>query len=235
MSDIDYAKNVKYFKSKSYKGGIVLIAIGVLIILSGQPGPILVGMIIGATGGVLIYSQISGRPSDEEIDRQVFTVMSSLHQKALNKLGLDAEEVRLIEPILVGGYFPGSLGGPTQIKRGKDGELRSSVCEGVVIFFAEQELHSYKYQVSLTARGQENECTDVYFYRDVVSVSTSSMSTAVVAVGETKQQTWMKEIFRLTTSGGTAVECSMGSTDEDAGRQIQGARQLIRNKKMHTP
>jgi hypothetical protein len=79
---------------------------------------------------------------------------------------------------------------------------------------------------------ESREHTDVYFYRDVVSVSTNSTARAVALVNESKQQVWKTEVFALTTSGGTAVECSM--MDDAATRSIQGARQLVRNKKMHS-
>lgn len=41
----------------------------------------------------------------------------------------------------------------------------------------------------------------------------------------------------LTTSRGTAVECSMDASDDVdlVGQNIQGAWQLVRDKKMHTP
>ena len=111
------------------------------------------------------------------------------------------------------------------MKIGKDGRFRSSSFEGIVIFFAEQELHAYKYRASLIKRDEIGERTDVYFYRDVVSVSTRSYSTSVPVVGETKPRTLKTEVFTLTTSGGTDV----------VSHDIQGARQLVRNKKMHTP
>ncbi len=212
MAKIDYERNVKYFKPASYKGGIVLGVVGVLLLFTGKGGPIFVGLLIAGSGAFLIYQQGAGRPTDAEIDRQVGSVMAELHQRALGKLGLDVDEVKLISPIIVGGYFLGSLGSGWRVKKGKDGKFRTTGFEGVAIFFAEQELHAYKYQISLVAKDESSEHTDVYFYRD----------------GKT-------EVFILTTSGGTTVESSMGASNDAAGREIQGARQLIRNKKMHTP
>ncbi len=235
MAKIDYERNVKYFKPASYKGGIVLGVVGVLLLFTGKGGPIFVGLLIAGSGAFLIYQQGAGRPTDAEIDRQVGSVMAELHQRALGKLGLDVDEVKLISPIIVGGYFLGSLGSGWRVKKGKDGKFRTTGFEGVAIFFAEQELHAYKYQISLVAKDESSEHTDVYFYRDVVSVSTNSSSKSVSVVGQAKPQIWKTEVFILTTSGGTTVESSMGASNDAAGREIQGARQLIRNKKMHTP
>jgi hypothetical protein len=235
MAAIDYEGNARYFEPVRYKAGIGFGVIGLILLLTGKPGPALVGLLFGGWGAFLIYRQVAGRPSDGDIDRQVHGVMAELRQRALVKLALDEDEVRLLDPIVVGGYFLGSLGSGFRAKRGKDGKFRSSIFEGVVIFFAEQELHAYKYQVSLLKRDESSERTDVYFYRDVVSVSTSSSSRSVRVVDQTKPQTWRTEVFTLTTSGGTDIECSMDASDDVVERNIQGARQLVRNKKMHTP
>jgi len=235
MADIEYERNAKYFKPVSYKAGIGLGVIGLILLFTGSAGAVFVGLLFAGTGAFLIYRQVAGRPSDAEVVRQIQAIMAELRQRALDKLGLDAEEVRLIPPIIVGGYFLGSLGSGFQVKKGKDGKLRSSIIEGVAIFFAEQELHAYKYQVSLVEKDESSESTDVYFYRDVVSVSTKSSSRSVSVVGETKPQIWKTEVFTLTTSGGTDVECSMDASDGVAGARIQGARQLVRDKKMHMP
>jgi hypothetical protein len=232
MAAINYHENKKYFQPVSYKKGIVFVVIGLLFLFTGSAAPIVIGLIIAGVGGFLIYRQVAGRPSDYEINRQVDEVMSEIINRALRKLALDLDEVKLIEPIVLGGYFLGSLGAPLRVRKGKDGRFRSSSFEIVVLFFGEQELHAYKYQMSLIAE-ESREHTDVYFYRDVVSVSTSSSSRAVTVVGETKQQVWQSEVFTLTTSGGTAIECSMSATDDSATRAIQGARQLVRNKKMN--
>lgn len=234
MSTINYEQNKKYFRTTSYKPGIVLGVIGMFLLLTGKGGPVVIGLALVGLGGFLIYQQVSGRPADAEIDRQTEAVMSEIRQRALRKLGLDMDEVSLIDPIVVGGYFLGSLGTPNLVRQGKDGRFRSSSFEGVVIFFGEQELHAYKYQMSLIA-DENRVSTDVYFYRDVVSVSTNSSSSPVHVVGETKEKLWKTEVFTLTTSGATAVVCSMNTSDGAAERTIQGARQLVRNKKMLTP
>jgi hypothetical protein len=236
MAEIDYEGNAKYFAPVSYRGGIAFGVIGLFLLLTGNSGPVLVGLLFAGLGAFLIYRQVAGRPTDGNIDRQVHAVLAELPQRALEKLALDAEEVKLIDPIIVGGYLLGTLGSGVRVKKGKDGRFRSSKYEGVVIFFAEQELHAYKYRISLVKKDESSQRTDVYFYRDVVSVSTRSASTSVSVVGEAKPQTVKAEVFTLTTSGGTDIECSMdASDDDDMGRNIQGARQLVRNKKMHTP
>jgi len=233
MARIDYRGNGKYFKQISYKPGVVLIVIGALMLFTGSAGPIVFGLLLAGGGAYLIYRQIADRPSDQDIERQISAIHSELHARALKALGLDEEEVKLIDPIVLSGYSYDSLGIGEQAKRGKDGKFRSSKYEGVAIFFAEQELHSYTYQLSLTTENDSREETDVYFYRDVVSVATASRSIPVPVLGEKARQIVNQEEFRLTTSGSTVIRCSVNTTGDRLNRDIQGARQLIRNKKMH--
>jgi hypothetical protein len=228
MAAINYAQNVKYFKPVSYKPGIICIVIGVVLLLFASVGPVLIGLVLIGLGCFLIYQQTADRPTDADFDHQVSLALGELRKRALQKLGLDESEVDMIKPVIVGGKI---YNGGTSIKRGKDGVYRTSDCEGVVIFFAEQELHAYKYQVSLVNSGRTREETDVYFYRDVVSVSTRSDSIEV-RVDQTPVPVH-HDVFRLTTSGGTNIECSMGAAVGSTENEIHAARQLIRDKKIN--
>lgn len=228
MADINYAQNAKYFKPVSYKPGIISIVIGVVLLFFASFGPVVVGLLLIGLGCYLIYNQTADRPSDADFDHQVTIALGGLRQQALRKLNLDESEVALIKPIIVGGKI---YAGNTQVKRGKDGVYRTSDYEGVVIFFAEQELHAYKYQVSLVQSGRIGEDTDVYFYRDVVSVSTRS-DQVEVQVDQARVPVHLEKL-RLTTSGGTNIECSMGAAIGSSENEIQAARQLIRDKKIN--
>jgi hypothetical protein len=233
---INYAGNARYFRPTSYKPGIIMIVVGVLILLAGRSDLVIIGLLLGGGGAGYIYWQSVDRLTDSDIDRQLDSIRSELIPWALGKLGLDRDEVSLINPFVMTGYHFDSLGSQHKVKvrKGKDGKFRSNICEGVAIFFAEQELHAYKYRASLTVENESSEQTDVYFYRDVVSVSTSSESVPLSVIGEAKPQAVKSELLELTTSGGTTVECSVSATENVLDREIQGARQLIRDKKMHT-
>ncbi|WP_371404286.1 intracellular growth attenuator family protein [Kribbella sp. NBC_00662] len=228
MADINYAQNEKYFKPVSYKPGIISIVIGVLLLFFASFGPVVIGLLLIGLGCYLIYRQTADRPTDADFDHQISIALGGLRKRALEKLDLDESEVELIKPVIVGGKI---FGGTSDVKRGKDGIYRTSECEGIVIFFAEQELHAFKYQVSLVNSARTKESTDVYFYRDVVSVSTRSDSIPVRV--DQAQVPVHLDVFRLTTSGGTNIECSMGAAITSSDNEIRAARQLIRDKKIN--
>lgn len=227
---INYERNKKYFKKTSVKPGLVMIVLGLL--LFGLPGAgKLIAFLLVAAGAAWLYFQFSGLPTDGDVDNDALEVVRGLQQQALTKLGLDADEVTLLEPLIVSGPFFKTIGSGVQIRMGKDQQFRASNYEGVVIFFSEHQLHSYKFQFSLTQQNERREQTDEYFYRDVVSVSTQSQTEPIRDM-KGQSRTVNYEEFRLTTSGGTSVTSAMRTQDASTGRTLQGARQLIREKKI---
>jgi hypothetical protein len=230
---IDYARNKKYFTQAGLKRPIIAVVVGILLFLAGISAnsgvTALLGFLIAAAGGARIYFLLNG-PKDQDIDRDAIETVADLQERALSKLGLDPDQVRLIEPVIANGYLFASIGDDVLIKLGKDKKFRASNYEGVVIFFSEHQLHSYKFQFSLVNPDEFRESTDEYFYRDVVSVATSSESYKVRLIsGESRQVTW--EEFKLTTSGATSIRSSIRDQSSVA-KSIAGARNLIRDRKM---
>lgn len=227
--NIDPNRIRKYFEESNARFGYYAIIAGVIALLIGLEFPIflILALILIGGGGWWIYSQIGNRPTEQEVDHAAQQVIAGLLQRGLHRLGIDQEEVNLIEPLVATGYSFEPVGGELRVKRGKDNRIRSSVYEGVVIYFGEQLLHSYKVRFTLLNPNiAPYEETDEYFYRDVVSISTQS--TAVRSAyfeGEIP-----REELKLTTSGGTSVTSAFENSTS-AGNVFQAARQLIRNKK----
>jgi hypothetical protein len=230
---IDYARNKKYFSQGSLKNPIIAVSVGILALVIGIAGGSVVfsllGILIAAGGGTWIYFLLNG-PTDQDVDRDALQAVADLQNRALSKLGLDADQVRLIEPVIANGYYYRLIGDPVLIKLGKDKRIRTSNYEGVVVFFSEHQLHAYKFQFSLVNPDEFRESTDEYFYRDVVSVATQSETfKAALISGESKQVSW--EEFKLTTSGGTSITSSIRD-QSTVSRSIAGARNLIRERKI---
>ena len=219
---MDYSKNQKYFMPVNLKWGIIVCVVGVLLLTESAIAGI-IGIVIGAA---LIYLQVGGRPTDADIDAAVNSQLANLKTRALKKLGLDEDEVNEIAPISFDGYV---YTGAASIKEGKDGKYRSNKYQAVMFFFSSNEVHCYTYDFSITESGQK-ESTDVYFYKDIVSVSTQTDGTEY-SVGKGKSSKFDYESFKLTTTGGTSISCSVRNID-DAQRSINGMRTLIKSKKM---
>lgn len=166
-------------------------------------------------------SLIRIKVSDAEYDKAVQLVLEFLKEQALEKLGVDEDEVSEIEPILFGGYDYSNY---TLSKQGEDGIWRTNKYEVVYLFFSQNEVHCYTLEFS-TSESKTRESTDVYFYKDVVSVSTCSKSEKILEGYE-----YEHEMFKLVTAGGTALEVSLTDV-ENSRNSINAMRQLLREKK----
>lgn len=220
---MDYQKNQKYFQTISYKGPIILIVIGVIIFLgglSGSAGAAIVGLLVAGGGVAYIVMKTKNIVTDAEYDASVSSMLNNMQAKALNKLGVDEDEVKEIAPISFDGYV---YKGASQAKKGEDGLWRTNKYESVMLFFSEHEVHCYTYNFDTTSQKQ-TEATDVYFYKDIVSVSTASDSVQVLG------QNVDYEYFKLTTAGGTALSVSLRDVS-NAQRSINAMRALLKAKK----
>lgn len=220
---MDYQKNQKYFEGVSYMGGIILIVIGAIIFLAGlfkSAGAAIVGLLLLAGGIVFVILKKKGIVTDAEYDASVASMLNNIQSKALNKLGVDEDEVKEIAPISFDGYV---YKGASKAKEGKDGLWRTNKYESVMLFFSEHEVHCYTYNFDTTQQKQ-TEATDVYFYRDIVSVSTASDTVQVSG------QNVDYEYFKLTTAGGTALSVSLRDVS-NAQRSINAMRELLKIKK----
>lgn len=104
---MDYQKNQKYFEGVSYMGGIILIVIGAIIFLAGlfkSAGAAIVGLLLLAGGIVFVILKKKGIVTDAEYDASVASMLNNIQSKALNKLGVDEDEVKEIAPISFDGY-----------------------------------------------------------------------------------------------------------------------------------
>ncbi|MDO4419217.1 MAG: hypothetical protein Q4B92_02530 [Ruminococcus sp.] len=220
---MNYERNTKYFARISYAGAVWMFIVGVfLFILSFTTVSILMafGFLSIALGILIIVLKNKGKVSDEEYDSSVAANIDNFKQRALDKLGLDEDEVNEIEPI----YFDGfELEGFKHFKVGKDNCWRTDVVKAVILFFSKDEVHCYTNKFC-TTENRSVEATDVYFYKDIVSVSTASNNKTVQGTSVDY------ESFRLTTAGGTNLTVVIRDKGS-AQRSINAMRSLLRSKK----
>ena len=230
---MNYELARNYFKkvdeSINYKGSGILIGIGIVLMLMFKVSALLglIGIALIALAIFLIVNrknsinkEKASIPTDAQYDSEVSKMLTGLKPKALNALGLDEDEVKEIEPISFDGYV---YRGASNAKRGQDGLWRTNKYEYVILFFSEHEVHCYTYNFDTTAE-KKSDATDVYFYRDIVSVSTASKTDKVLG------QDVDYEYFKLTTAGGTALEVSLRDAG-NAQRSINAMRALLKAKK----
>jgi len=226
---MDYSKNLLYFTGKRSSGlvvfGGILAFFGMVGSVSANGSPI-AGVVFIAIGAWIVSRGIQKWPvSDSDYDNEVKGYISNLKSQALDKLGVDESEVSEVPPIILGGY---DFENVSRVKQGEDGKRRSNIYKVVALFFSPHELHGYTL-IFNTLRDAKTEGTDVYFYQDIVSVSTASLT--VTAKVDGKDITVNNpETFKLTTKGGTSLTVNL--LDAAYGQEsVKAMRALLREKK----
>lgn len=207
-----------------------MIGAGVLMLLIDIfPKMLAIFMILcGAVALAMIKFSERARLTDSEYDNYVMQQMGmpSMKNEALNKLGIDESEVEEIEPIILSGYV---YQGADNIKQGRDGQWRSNKFEVFSLFFTVNELHCYTKRITATG-GKKMESTDVYFYKDIVSASTTYETFTRPQQGTIPAINVDYECFKLTTSAGTSITVSLRDVD-GIQKSINAMRALLKEKK----
>lgn len=163
------------------------------------------------------------RMKDEEFDNMLAQRCGVDFKKmALEKIGLDEDELKEIEPICFENYsYTNVLG-----RRGKDGQYRTSGYQVTWLFFSETQVFIYTNIFNLDS-DEKKISTEEYFYKDITNFSTVSETEEVTEEGVAKNKDVNK--FAITVPG-DKFKCVMRQ-NEVTERAIQGMKAKLREKK----
>ena len=177
-------------------------------------------------------SCLSKKPiSDREYEEIIKNFLSSndFKKKALNKLAIDEDQVKEIEPVHFEGYL---FDKDAFAKVGDDGVWRSSKYQITWLFFSENQVYAYQYTFVLDEDGRK-ERTEDYFFRDITNFSTISDTEEVPQYNPKLDKTELVNVnsnrFAITVPGDKFF-CSMEQNDYTE-RSIQGMKAKLREKK----
>ena len=169
---------------------------------------------------------LSKNMSDDEYSAMVVRKRDSLNlrQKALNKIGLDEEEVSEIPPAVFEGYvFKNAFA-----KKRANGNWVSSSYQVAWLFFSATQIYIYRYTFNI-AEDKKSESTDDFFYKDVTSFSTSSETETAHGLGDEKFEVETNKFKMVVPGDKIFVSMDGVSNSEDI---IQAMKQKLREKKM---
>jgi hypothetical protein len=153
----------------------------------------------------------------------------NIFQMALKKIGLDAEEVREINPIFFDGYYSG---GNAAKRLGKDMVYRTSKYQMSCLLFSSTQVYLYSFIFDLKSN-ETDVHTEEYFYKDVTSVTTDTNIIELRYVSgclgiDVRRISVPLFSFKLVVPG-DSFSCVMG---EEAEYAIQGMKAKLREKKV---
>jgi hypothetical protein len=163
---------------------------------------------------------------DSEYLRMVTARRDSLNlrKKALDKIGLDEDEVSEIPPAT----FEGFVFKNAYAKKNASGKWVSSAYQVAWLFFSSTQIYIYRYTFNMD-EDKKNESTDEFFYKDVTSFSTASESETAHGLSDNKFEVESNK-FKMVVPGDQIFVSMDGVEDSEA--IIQAMKQKLREKKM---
>ena len=167
---------------------------------------------------------------DANKERQINAL--NLKQKALNKLGVDEDQVKEVDPIcLIGPVYDKGWR-----RRGSDNINRYSVYQVTHIFCSAEQVYVYQYTINLDS-DEKKERAEEYFYKDITNFTTIDDTEELefeVVKGcmensDTERIKVNTNSFKIVVPG-EAFLCSMVPNDETEGK-IQALKAKLREKK----
>ena len=178
------------------------------------------------------FASLTGM-KDEEYDSLLQKKINDLNPKkrALQRIGLDDDQLKEIPPVNLYGYH---YGDEAHSKRGSDGRSRSSKYDVAWLFFSDTQVYLYTYVLDM-AGDSKIERAEEFFYKDVVSFSTYSESTKVNVSGGCmgggdQQATVEWESFQMSVTSGEKFRVSTTGV-AGAEKSVSGMKQKLREKK----
>ena len=191
-----------------------------------------------------VYIFFGARISDNAMDEYIAEDISAAMKQALNKISIDDSEL-VGDPLLFKAFRLFNTSGATKLsKKGADGVLRFTPIDLTIIHMTQNQLITYRACLDLTTGKLLNEESDEYFYKDIVSVSTKTVSESFSSETLGNIQLNSAEVFELVTSGGTSVKVLLKDPkliklmgggdipDTNSERAVQVIRKMLREKKM---
>ena len=175
---------------------------------------------------------LSKKPiSDAEYDEMVLAVLRSndYKKKALDKIGLDEDQVKEIEPVHFEGF---QYDKQSLAKQGDDGKYRSSKYQVSWLFFSATQVYLYQNTFNMDEDGKK-ESTEEYFYKDITNFSTSSDTVETPFYDKETGKDILKNVdsnrFAITVPG-DKFYCSL-EQNEYTENAIRGMKSMLREKK----
>ena len=216
---MDYSRIKNYFNEKPTLSREVQIGMGIA-------GVVLLfviwwgGLLVLAVIAICYYLDIKKSISDSELDQYCESRVGDLKIEAINKLGIDEDEVSEVQPLQVSSYDNASKALGALYKQGNDGIWRSSQYMVTILFCSKEMIHCFVRRFSIIRDGH-NDSIEEYFYRDIVSIK--------VTQDDRNVQT---EYIELSTSAGPVFKFAFKKVDSEyVNRSINAMRNLIKEKK----
>jgi hypothetical protein len=207
----DYKRNEKYFEPLNITLSKIMVAFGVIMIISNHIVLAALGFIAALVVFIIITRE---KISDAEFDEITVAFFHDVENNLLSELGIDKSQMAL-NPIVWRSYLfeKISADGTYKMKNG-----RSSNCILSAYYFTKTQVHYYEYSFSLICDELPSLIHEQVYYKDISNYGDNSQPvTGLDTSGNTSKK--LQSSFSLITNAGT--EYIIMLNDEIAANQFR--------------
>ncbi len=226
----------------AYVGFALFALAGLFLLFKGEVGLGIACILFFGGGGLFLYNKYNdkGLATEAQLDSWLEQDINEVIKKRpYDILGITKQDL-VAESLLVVGPIYWNVSGFSQedilMKKGKDGFNRYSIWTIQVFCFTENYLCSYKCHYNWIKNTYINESTNEFFYKDVVSVKTDTISSAYTLMNG--QRLVHSEAFQLKLAGDEITvitnDASLNTSSvmvSKAEKAVQSIRTMLRDKK----
>jgi hypothetical protein len=147
------------------------------------------------------YAIAEPKPSDDQIDQWMHSDTEKIISEALRRLDLEQDDYKA-KPLLIGG--PASLS-ETRLAVGKDGKIRFSHSNILVVFLTEYHIAAYQCNNSLEYGQVLTDKTQEFPYREITNLGTQIVKKNIRLIDEVIESESGMQEFTLATSGANVI------------------------------
>lgn len=218
-------RNSKYFTTKGLSPlaivGLVFCGLGLVAMgISSDMGMLLILVAIGC----FVFSA-SGTAKETDIDFQVSEKIKDLDERAMIKYEVyEKDFLTIVNPAKLYGYDYVSEG--VYFKHGGDGKNRTSMYNGIQLFYTEEKLYVHGRRFSLIDDTVDNEFGGVF---DYLTLSHADYEACEMQLPKDRKVTY--HVFKIFDNNGKAVVDVSVSYGADVDKTIEEINHVINLKK----
>lgn len=180
------------------------------------------------------WNRVSDAEFDQMLQKQLAKNGLLTPARALTKLGIEAEDIAVFEPILMQDYVPTmDTTDHNLARKGDDGKLRTSNYQVTWILCSKDQIFVFQCTFSLIEDDKKDNGEE-YFFKDVTNITTVEVSDEIkIPAKDDKDKPQVIKVektkFRITIPG-DKFECALDLTTEMQNK-VRTIKNLLREKK----
>jgi hypothetical protein len=174
------------------------------------------------------YAIAEPKPSDEQMDQWMDAAINFIKKESLRKLDMEEDDYS-VNPLIIGG--PAEDLEETKYAFGKDGKVRYSHLNVLIIYLSDHNILTYQCVYSLMQDQTISDTTQEFPYKEISNLQVSNINKEISLVNGKKDSVSGIQQFALYTTGANVIKVAFSfsqSVDQEDGLARIGSENTIK-------